>query len=127
MEKNLVELNKLLKQYFQVDITRKEVEQEHKALNGRVKQLMTEGEISNFVGDDFVATCKTQERVKMNEDKLIQRLKDLGHTEAIKMVEAPNQLVIDNLIYEGKLDPVELDRCIDVTKVTVLTVKGAKK
>lgn len=98
----------------------KKLEEEKDALNKELKQYMKEGGITSVSDDVFTVNYFVQERSTTLVDKMVQRLKDLGHEKAVKLVEVPNEETVQELIYNGKISAAQLEDCIQVKKIDVL-------
>lgn len=116
-----------LKEFAKLDAEMKRIKKEADKLKSDVKDYMGLNDLDEFEDGPVKATYQIQERKNMNEAKLIQKLKDLGLDNAIKKVEAVDQAVVEDLIYDGVLNPKYLDECIERKQVTVLKVKGGDK
>lgn len=112
-----------VKMYAELDTQEKAIKKQKDPLNKSIKEEMKSKGLSKFEHENIVVDYSVQERTSMNEDRLVMKLKSLGFDEAIKTVEVPDQAVIESLIYEGKLSPIELDDCIEKKRVEVLKVK----
>lgn len=108
--------------YVKYDTTAKEMKSKMDPLNKKIKKYMSENKMKNFEAGDVKVSYQLQTRSTMNEDALIGRLKKLGLHEAIKTVEKPDEQVIEQLIFEGKLPASELQSCITTKYVEVLKV-----
>lgn len=119
-------LTEKVKKYYELDAQIKKLDAEKKLLNAELKDYMRSiGEKSTEIGG-YKVVFSIQERVSMNEPKLVQRLKTLGKPEAIKLVEVPDQAVLEEMIYTGNLAASEIADCMDKKEVETLTVKGSK-
>lgn len=121
------ELKELVFKFAKIDAEQKRLKKLGDPLKNKIKKYMLQNGLDTFKEGPVTASFKIQERTSMNEDKLVSKLKSLGLFEAIKTVEVPDQAVIEELIYEGKLDPIELDDCIIRKNVEVLRVTGGDK
>lgn len=120
-------LPELVKEYFKHDQEEKRANKYKKPLNDQIKKAMREGGVGELIVDDIVATFKVQQRTSMNEQRLLDKLKELGLTQAIQTVERPDPGMLEKLIYDGELDASDLASCSDTTEVAVLSVKQKKK
>lgn len=93
------------------------------------QQLDLMGE-SDYSSGGFKVHCSVSTREKLNEEKLIARLKKYApNTECIKMKEYIDMDVLESEIYHEKLSAEALtamDDCREVTEVVTLTVKKEK-
>lgn len=107
--------------YYELDKQEKDAKKAKTPIGDEFKSLYpTKGQ---YEAGEFMIVRGTQERTNMNEERLIQKLKDLGFNEAIATKEVPNQEVIESLIYEGKLPAEVLQSCVDVQYVQTVQVK----
>lgn len=120
-------LPELVKEYFKYDQDEKKASKFKKPLNEKIKKAMREGNVEIVAVDDIVATFKIQNRTSMNEARLLEKLKELGLTQAIQTIEKPDAGVIEALIYDGVLDASDLASCSDTSEVAVLSVKQKKQ
>lgn len=120
-------LEQKVDRYFELNTQEKEIKNEKDPLNASIKEEMRARGIEEFDSGRYTAKSAKQERTKMNPDKLLAKLKELGLTQAIKVVEQPDEAMVEELIYNKQLDPADLASCIDVNIVEVLTVKANKK
>lgn len=96
-------------------------------LNKEIKQHLLDNKLPTFISDGgYTATVRKQEKPSASPEKMVRKLRALGFEEAIETVEVPNQKVIEELIYAGRLSAAELADCVDVKEVFVLTVKKPK-
>lgn len=121
------ELKDLVFKFAKIDAEQKRLKKLGDPLKDKIKKYMNQNGLDTFKEGPVTASFKIHERTSMNEDKLLSKLKSLGLSEAIKTVEVPDQAVIEELIYEGRLDPIELDDCIIRKNVEVLRVTGGDK
>jgi len=126
-ELNLLTLGEQVKKYFAFDQAEKTAKKDKEPLNKSIKLEMRTSGLKEFNSDGIVADFSTQQRTTMNEAKLLVKLKELGLDNAIETVEKPNQAVVEDLVYNGKLDPAVLAGCIETKEVEVLKVAKAKK
>lgn len=121
------QLENLVLHFAELDAEQKRLKKEGDPLKDKIKELMSENDMDTFKKGPVTASFRIQERKTMNEARLIQKLESLGLDRAIKTVKAPDQAVIEELIYEGTLDPAELDDCVTRRTVEVLRVQGGEK
>lgn len=117
----------LVLRFAKMDAEQKYIKKQADPLKDRIKKHMSENDMDTFKDGPVTASFKIQERKTMSEARLLSKLKSLGLESAIKTVEVPDQQAIEDLIYEGALDPSELDDCIDRKYVEVLRVSGGDK
>lgn len=122
-----VELKDVLLKFAQYDAEQKRLKKISEPLKKQIKDYMSENDIEKLEEGPVVAQFQRQERVSTNEEKLVDKLKSLGFDKAIRTVEVPDQEVIEELIYQGELNPAELDDCVIRKEIERLTVKGGDK
>ena len=130
MDSIIIEENNLkndIQDYFVVDQAMKELDKKKKPLNISIKSGMVENGLNSYEADGAVATYSKQERTSLNEEVLLKILKDRGLNEAIEVKEHPRSEVVERMIYEGILSPVDLANCYNVSIVEVLSIKAKKK
>jgi len=118
------EFKDLVLRFAKMDAEQKYIKKQADPLKDRIKKHMSENDMDTFKDGPVSASFRIQERKTMSEARLLSKLKSLGLESAIKTVEVPDQQAIEDLIYEGALDPSELDDCIDRKYVEVLRVSG---
>lgn len=112
--------------YTELDASIKKLETEKKPLNADIKDFMRGNGLKEIqVGNAKVVFGK-QERVSMNEDKLMERVRELGLTSVIKTVEVVDHDALQEMIYAGALSAAQIEDCIERKEVETLSVKGAK-
>ena len=120
-------LQTLAEKYALLDQQEKNAKKLKTPLNKEIKELMVKGDLSTFEHGGVTLSYSTQNRNDMNEDALVEKLKSLGLTEAIQIVEKPNEEMITQLIYEGKLSASDLESCVTTKVIEVLKVSVKKK
>lgn len=109
--------------YFELDQQEKTAKKAKTPIGDEFKTIFP-GK-GTFEAGAFNIVRGTQERTSMNEEKLIQKLKDLGLEQAITTKEIPNQEVIESLLYDGTITADLLQSCVDVNFVQTVSVKKA--
>ena len=95
--------------------------------NKEIKKLMSELNKTEFETDKgLVAKITVQNRESFNENKLISKLKELNGTSAIKTKEYVDMDVLEDLIYNGKINASELTSCKVSKQVVTLKVSERK-
>ena len=94
--------------------------------NKEIKERMTQLNMNEFVtSEGIVAKIIVQNRDSFIESKLLNKLKELGATKAIKQIEIVDYDVLEDLIYNNELDASELSGCKENKEV--ITLKVSKK
>jgi hypothetical protein len=125
--KKSFDLDSAVVKYHELNEQSKGLKKQLDPINKDIKAYMKEERLSKYEAGDIKVAFSVQERTTMNEDALVEKLKALGLTEAIKTVEKPNEEVIEHLLYEGKLAASELESCVEKKFIEVLKVSGGKK
>lgn len=96
--------------------------------NKEIKELMSKIDKTEFETDNGLkAKISLQKKESFNEEKLIQKLKDLNGFTAIKTKEYVDMDELENLIYNGHIDAGQLTSCKQVKEVKVLKVTKIKE
>jgi len=120
-------LENLVASYYVLDTEIKGLTKEKNPLNARIKKEMWESNMETVITDTGVtAKLRTQEQVSLNSEKLLSTLQQMELTQAIKTIQTPDQKVVEDMIYNGELDPNVLESCLEKKYIKVLTIKGAK-
>lgn len=95
--------------------------------NKEIKKLMNELNKTEFETDSgLVAKINIQNRESFNEDKLIEKLKELKGNTAIKTKEYVDMDELEDLIYNGYIDAAQLSSCKVSKEVVTLKVSERK-
>lgn len=117
-------INEWLKEYSQLKEQEKELKAKLAAASGEIKSYLEKEEKEEYCYDGIKITYKPTEKVSMNEEKLILTLKKLARTtkdlelrkvikSSIKKVEAVDENVLEELIYNGTIDSSQLEECYE--------------
>lgn len=107
----------------EMDSYKKQVEEDNKA----IKEIMASTNIKEAVGGKFIAKLSESVAESFDEEKLLETLHSIGVTECIKTKEYVDMGVLEDLIYNGKVNAAELASC-KITKVTPrLTISRVKE
>lgn len=94
--------------------------------NKQIKEMMQDFNIDEISTDTgLVAKMSIQKRESFNEDKLINKLKDMNIVTPIKTIEVVDMDELENVIYTGQLDASKITDCKQVKEV--ITLKVSKK
>lgn len=125
-------LQKIINQYLEQDTKKKELEKELKSKNAFIKNKLAEMEQDIYETDKSKAVITYQNRVSMDDNKVIEILKDNLTTENLKQVIKTKEYVdyesLESIIYNGtisadKLEPAQVIKTITTLKVTPLKKK----
>lgn len=101
------------------------------AENAEIKALMTELELDKASTEDYTATLSIQHRETMDEDKLLEVLRDAGYADiVIRTKEYVDMDLLEAAIYHGRIDKETLfamQRCKEVKEVQTLKISKRKK
>lgn len=90
-----------------------------------IKDLMKELSIKEFKTDDgLTAKITIRHKDSFNENALINKLKLLGITSPIKMIETIDYDALENSIYNNEFDAREIMDCRESKEIESLTVKN---
>lgn len=113
--------------YAELDAKAKQLEELKKPLNSEIKAYMKHNDLKEVSAAGIKAVYGKQERVSMNQDKLLDKVKQLGLNHAIKTVEVVDEQVIESMIFNGELNASQIEDCIERKIIETLTIKGGKK
>ncbi len=112
MQNNLTEMiDRYGRLKAEVDSYKKQID----ADNTAIKALLIEGNQTSASGESYNVTCKAIETPKLNEDLLIQKLKEMGFTSCIKTKEYVDMDELEAAVYAGKVDGKLLKDCKSVS------------
>lgn len=95
--------------------------------NKQIKELMDTG--SYEVGD-YKVTKSVSTKDSMNEDKLLETLKNCGVVTVIKTKEYVDIDALENAIYAGEISKevlLEIDKCRETKEVVTLRISKVKE
>lgn len=119
-------LENLIAEYAEIKEEEKRVKSRVKTLNAKIKKELKACNLTKVEFDGVTATLITQDRSKVDEEKLVQRLHELGLDDAIIKVEKPDENKVEGLIYEGTLSPQQIEDCITKKEVETLRISVKK-
>lgn len=111
-----------------LDVQKKQCESE----NAQIKKLMEDGNITEFQSGGYTAKYSVQDRVSMNEDRLLEVLKKAGITNVIKTREYVDSDLLEKALYNNEISEeiqLQIAECNEVKQVATLRVtkdKGGK-
>lgn len=92
-----------------------------------IKEIMNELDKTEFETDTgLIAKITTQKRESFDEDKLLEKIKDLNLLHLIKTKEYVDMDELENAIYNGDLDAKELTPCKETKQIITLKVTEVK-
>lgn len=113
--------------YAELDAKVKQLEELKKPLNAEIKAYMKHNDLKEVSAAGIKAVYGKQERVSMNQDKLLDKVKQLGLNHAIKTVEVVDEQVLESMIFNGELNASQIEGCVERKIVETLSIKGGKK
>ena len=119
-------LDELIPEYFDAKEKMDSYKKSCDEMNAQIKAKMTD---SSYTANGYTAKITIQKRESFNEVKLIDTLKTLGITDAIKTREYVDMDALEALIYAGNIDNADLTTigtCKEVKEVVTLKVTKAK-
>ena len=118
-------LGQLVKLYYAKNEIKKEVTKEVDALNKQIKELINE----QFEIEGIIANKSIQERVSIDEDKLLEILDSCHHRDIglIKNKPYVDLEKLEKLIEEGEINPLLLSDAQVIKEVVTLNVSKKKE
>jgi hypothetical protein len=114
------ELDKIIEMYTEL---KEECDKKGKVLNKlntEIKSLLSTTE--KYENDNYVVSCKKQERTSIDTDKIIPILKEKNLSHCIKLVENVDENNLKEALFNGLISQKDLKFAEKVTVVTVLKV-----
>lgn len=123
MEENL---NELIKLFYSDKIELDKYKKSTDDYNKDIKSALIELGIDEFESDNgLIAKLIKQKRESFDEEKLINKLKELNVKKPIKTIEIIDYEVLEDIIYNNELDATKISDCKQCKEV--LTLKVSKK
>lgn len=128
----MADLSVIIPRYFEHKTDLDFIKKQCDAENAEIKKIMREQGLKEFEADNIVAKYVVANKESMNEDKLLQVLKERGYKDLIRTKEYVDMDQLESALYHSKIDTdtiIEMDKCRE-TKETVqlrLTKKKEKK
>lgn len=124
-------LQQVINQYFEEDSKKKALEKELKSKNAFIKSALAEMGEDLYETDKCKATISYQNRVSMDEEKVIEIIKEnisaARRKGVIKTKEYVDYEVLESLIYNGVIAAEKLEPAQSVNVITTLKVTALKK
>ena len=124
-------LKRVINQYFEEDSKKKVLEKELKNKNAFIKSTLAEMGEDLYETDKCKATITYQNRVNMDEEKVIEIIKEnipsAKRKGVIKTKEHVDYEVLESLIYNGVIAAEKLEPAQSVNVITTLKVTALKK
>lgn len=113
----------LIKSYYELNEQKKKYESSVKKLNVEIKDYMSEHDLEIFNFEDYSVKRSVSERVKFNEDLLVQLIREMGREDLIKTKEYVDLDELEREIYRESIDASKLAPSQEITEVVTLNVK----
>ena len=97
-----------------------------KTAGDSIKDLLSAHSLTKVESESFTVQLQERTRSSMNEDKLLNTLKELGLTKCIRTVEKVDSDALEAIIYAGELEPDAIAHCEDSSTSYVLSVRKKK-
>jgi vancomycin resistance protein YoaR len=124
---NKLDIIEKVTNYAELDAKAKQLEELKKPLNAEIKSYMKHNDLKEVSAAGIKAVYGKQERVSMNQDKLLDKVKQLGLNHAIKTIEVVDEQVLESMIFNGELNASQIEECMERKIIETLTIKGGKK
>ena len=98
--------------------------------NAEIKARMAELDMNEVLAGDYVAKLTIQKRESMDEDMLLEILRNNDYTDIIRTKEYVDMDLLEREIYNGNIDSdtlVAMQKCKSVKEVPTLKIVKAKK
>ena len=119
-------LTTLIECYYQDKVNFDFYKNETDKTNKEIKEIMSERGWSEFSTDTLVAKKTVQKRESFDEQNLIKELKRLDCSDALDIIEVINWDKIEDMIYNGKLDPTILTPYKHTKEIVTLRITKKK-
>ena len=121
-----MQLDQKAKQYLDLKDTEKKTKADIATINSEFKQHLKEVNQTEVKTDNF--EIKVAERVTetFNNEKLLERCKELNALHLIKTIEVVDMEAFQKTLYDGEIEPTLFKDCIETKVAEVLTVKAVK-
>lgn len=122
-----IELKELIDSYGRLKAEADSYKKQADASNTKIKAMMIEDNATEAEGDEYNVKCTAIQSSKLNEDKLLTKLKEIGFTECIKTKEYVDTEMLESAVYAGKLDAKILADCKETSTTYRLNVYKNKE
>lgn len=113
----------LIKSYYELNEQKKKYDSSVKKLNTEIKDYMSEHHLEVYNFDDYSVKKSISERVKFNEDLLVQIIREMGREDLIKTKEYVDLDELEREIYRESIDASKLAPSQNITEVVTLNVR----
>lgn len=100
------------------------------AENAEIKALMTELELDKASTENYTATLSIQHRETMDEDKMLEVVRNSGLSHLIRTKEYVDMDLLEDELYHNKIDAdtmAAMNRCWSTKEVQVLKITKKKE
>lgn len=126
-KEQLDELNILAEQYVQACENAAAADATKKALNGTIKELLSQYGIKNFITEDGKSfTMTVTHKVSFDEDKLLAFCKQTGISSLVKTKEYVDMDALESAMYNHEVNPRDVKE-YQIKKPDVVTLKYTQK
>ena len=119
---NLENLPKMVNVYKVHKELADQAKKESDKLNTQIKTVMREAGLTKFETDKYKVTCSTSQRQSFDDEWLLEKIKSLNVPGVVKTREYVDMVALEDAIYRGIIDPVELAPGQIITDVPTLRV-----
>lgn len=124
--KSLTQLKHLQETVKQYHEHKAEVDKHNKIVDKykvEIKKLLKEMNMLEYEFDDYKVKLTESTTSSFDNEKLVQKLKDLGADDVLKTIEVPNEQELEDALYNGRILPTQLADCqinkvVEMLKVT---------
>ena len=113
----------LIKSYYELNEQKKKYDSSVKKLNVEIRDYMFEHDLETFNFEDYSVKRSVSERVKFNEDLLVQIIREIGREDLIKTKKYIDIDELEREIYRESIDASKLAPSQEITEVVTLNVK----
>lgn len=128
MEENIEQiLSDYIDEYYQVKNESDKFKKIADEDNKQIKEIMKEIDTDEFTtADGITAKMSVTTKESFNEPALIEKLNELNLKEAVELVPTINWDIIEDMIYNGRLNAAELAPFKEAKEVITLRVSKKK-
>ena len=122
-EPNIVDL---IDEYNKLNTLKNEADKKCKVLGPKIKSYFKENDLCEFEGTNCIAKTSISQKNSFDEELLIKILKENGGSKAVKKIETVDHEMLENLIYNKKIDASVLapaQRCVEQVSLRMYVKK----
>lgn len=123
-------INDLITNFYEIKREYEDYKKIADDYSGKIKEYMTSHNETQLEVNDLVCTCKIIESESFDDAKLLNKVKQLWHNDTecpwVDTIEVVNMDALESAIYEGQINPAELNDCKVTKTQTRLLVKKSK-